>query len=406
MPSTAFGPGDAEVVWTELSDPNTGLTAIDMLPGRGGRPARWVFETRQTLRMLQRREREAITDVERDAAVTSMAFDLATSGPFDRVVEVDGIESPTDGIALGRLRDLLEGAGIDDRRSNRLVVLDSRWFSLNGGDSDTRAALRAAFGLGDDRLAVSWASSAVFACINTQRRSHARAVAADYLAAQRVAELDAVKTNDEHADGAADTLRDARTRLRKAVLDAYSHIAYLADDGSGGRVGRYLRFQEENQSALNGAVVWAALDNADKAFGQGVFDAGALIHNLREQDWGLPLSELRDMFWNTPRVPLLPAGERDLRSALFGAITAGDIEIVDSAGEARTVTTAADINLGSNELRIQRPSKGEVEVPKPDRSECGRRPSRPPAGRPDSRHRTRRCRRGRRRTGHIPRHTC
>jgi len=110
-------------------------------------------------------------------------------------------------------------------------------------------------------------------------------------------------------------------------------------------------------------VVWPALDDADKAFGIGVFDAGALLHNLREQDWGLPLSELRDMFWNTPRVPLLPAGERDLRRALFEAITAGNIEIVDSAGETRTVTAAADINLGSSELRIQRPSKGQVEVP-------------------------------------------
>ena len=363
VPSTAFGPGDAEVVWTELSDPNAGLTAIDTLPGQGGRPARWVFETRQTLRMLQRREREAISDAERDAAVTYLAFDLATSGPFDRIVAVDAMESPADAITVDRLRHLLEGAGIDDRRSNRLVVLDSRWFSLNGGDSQTRDAIRAAFGLGDDRLAVSWASSAVFACINTQRRPHARAVAADYLAAQRVAQLDAVKTNDEHARSAAQALSEAHNRLRKAVLDAYQHIAYLADDGSSGRVERYLRFQEDNQSALNGAVVWAALDNADKAFGPEVFDAGALLHNLREQDWGLPLSELRDMFWNTPRAPLLPGGESDLRRALYGAITAGDVEIVDSAGESRTVATAADINLGSSELRIQRPSTGQVEVP-------------------------------------------
>ena len=363
VPANSFGAGDAEVVWTELCDHNSGLTAIDMLPGKGGQPPRWVFETRQTLRMLQRREREAITDAERDAAVTSTAFDIASSGPFDRTIDVDGGEVPADGVTVDVLRALLEGAGIDDRRSNRLVVLDSRWFSLNGGDSEARAALHAAFGLGDDRLAVSWASSAVFACINTQRRSHARGIASDFLAAQRVSQLDAVRTNEEHAAGAADEFRDARTRLRKAVSDAYQHVVYLADDGSGGRTERYLRFQEDNQSALNGSVVWAALDTADKSFGQGVFDAAALLHNLREQDWGLPLSELRDMFWNTPRVPLLPGGESDLRRALYGAITAGDIEIVDSAGEPRAVTTAADINLGSSELRIQRPSKGHTEVP-------------------------------------------
>jgi hypothetical protein len=361
--ANSFGTGDAEVVWTELCDHNTGLTAIDVLPGKGGQPTRWVFETRQTLRMLQRREREAITDAERDEAVTTEAFDIATSGPFDRTVHVDGGDVPAGEVTADALRALLEGAGIDDRRSNRLVVLDSRWFSLNGGDSEARSALRAAFGLGDDRLAVSWASSAVFACINTQRRSHARGVAGDWLAAQRVAQLDAVRTNEEHAAGAAETLREARTRLRKAVSDAYQHVVYLADDGSGGRTERYHRFGEDNQSALNGSVVWAALDAADKSFGQGVFDAAALLHNLREQDWGLPLSELRDMFWNTPRVPLLPGGERDLRGALHGAIIAGDIEIVDGAGEPRAVVAAADINLGSGELRIQRPSKGRVEVP-------------------------------------------
>ena len=32
------------------------------------------------------------------------------------------------------------------------------------------------------------------------------------------------------------------------------------------------------------------------------------------------------MFWNTPRVPLLPGGDSDLRRALYSAITAGDIE--------------------------------------------------------------------------------
>ena len=361
--ANSFGPGDGEVVWTELCDSNSGLTAIDTLPGKGGQPTRWVFETRQTLRMLQRREREAITDAERDAAVTSVAFEVASSGPFDRIVQVDGGDVPLGGVSVGDLRALLEGAGIDDRRSNRLVVLDSRWFSLNGGDSETRAAIRAAFGLGERRLPVSWASSEVFACVNTQRRSHARGIASDFLAAQRVTQLDTVRTNEEHTASARKTLRDSRARLHKAVRDAYQHVVYLADDGSGGRAERYHRFQEDNQSALSGTVVWAALDSADKAFGQGVFDAAALLHNLREQDWGLPLSELRDMFWNTPRVPLLPGGESDLRRALYGAITAGEVEIIDSAGEARTVATAADINLASSELRIQRPSKGQVEVP-------------------------------------------
>ena len=130
----------------------------------------------------------------------------------------------------------------------------------------------------------------------------------------------------------------------------------------GGRE-HYHRFQEGNQSALSGSVVWATLDNADKVFGQGVFDADSLLHNLREQDWKMPLSELRDMFWNAPRVPLLPGGEEDLSRALYEAITDGKVEIVDNAGAVRTVATAGDINLGINDLRIERPSNGQIVVP-------------------------------------------
>ena len=44
---------------------------------------------------------------------------------------------------------------------------------------------------------MSWASSAVFCVVNTQTRKIARQVAADYVAWSRVADLDAVKTDEE-----------------------------------------------------------------------------------------------------------------------------------------------------------------------------------------------------------------
>ena len=134
-------------------------------------------------------------------------------------------------------------------------------------------------------MAVSWASSCVFACVNTQRRAHARGLATEYLAWKRVAALDAVVASDELKAQATEQRTEAGRRLKKAIREAYQHVLYLGEDGSGGREIRTIRLQKENQSALDGQIVWAALADEDKAFGVGEFDAKALIHNLRDQDW-------------------------------------------------------------------------------------------------------------------------
>jgi hypothetical protein len=369
VPVNSYGPGDAEVVLAELFDQDKGLVAYDMAKGTGGQPARYYFETEKTLTMHARAEREAITDDERDEVVATLARDLATTGPFDAVLVVEGTGSPSGKPIVAELRLLIEAAGIDDRHKTRLVILDPRWFSLlNGIESETRDAVRAAMGLGDQKLAVSWASSAVFACVNAQRRAHARGIATEYLAWKRVASLDAVTASAELKAQAVEQRTEAERRLRKAIKEAFQHVIYLSEDGAGGREEQTIRLQKENLSALDGQIVWAALAEADKTFGPGEFGAQALLHNLREQDWGKPLSEIRDSFWNTPRLPLLPAGDADLRRAVFDAIWSGDVVLVGSDGEPRTVTTAADVNLGASGIRIQRPGppKGTEVVEVPD----------------------------------------
>lgn len=371
VPVNSYGPGDGEVVLAELFDPDNGLVAYDLVKGTGGQPPRYYFETEKTLAMHARAEREAVTDAERDEAVATIAFGLATSGSFDSVVNVEGNGSPPAGSkpTVDELISLLEGAGLDDKHKTRLVVLDSRWFSLlNGIDSETRDAIEAALGIGPKKLAVSWASSCVFACVNTQRRGYARGIATEYLAWKRVASLDAVSSNAELKAQADEQRSEAERRLKKAVKEAYQHILYLGEDASGGRETRSIRLQKENQSALDGSIVWAELADADKAFGVGEFDAKALLHNLRDQDWGKPLSEVRDGFWNTPRLPLLSAGDADLRNAVYSAVQANDLMLVGVDGEPRTVTTAADVNLGAPGIRIQKPgdTSGAEDVEVPD----------------------------------------
>ncbi len=357
VPVNSYGSGDAEVVLAELFSQENGLVAYDMVKGTGGQPPRYYFETEKTLAMHARAEREAVTDDERDEAVAALAFELATSGPFDSVLQVAGNGSPgTAKPSVPELITLIEGAGIDDKHKTRLVILDSRWFSLlNGIDSETREAVVAAMGLGELKLAVSWASSCVFAAVNTQRRGHARGIATEYLSWKRVSALDAVSGNDELKSQATEQRTEAERRLRKAVKEAYQHILYLGEDSANGRELKSIRLQKENQSALDGQIVWAELADADKVFGVGQFGAKALVHNLRAQDWGKPLAELRDAFWNTPRLPLLPNGDADLRSAVFEAIQAGEMVLVGNDDQPRTVISAADVNLGASGIRVKKP---------------------------------------------------
>ena len=351
VPINSYGCGDAEVIFSELLRE---LVAYDYIGGRGRNSRRWYFETRKTLLMYFRAEKDTISDEERNEVVTIMAFDLATSGPFSSIVKVEEEGSPVAKPSFEQLMGILEASGFDNRLKTRLVVLDSRWFSLNGdNDAEVKEVACSAMGLGPRKLAMSWASSAVFVCVDHQHRRSTRGIATDFLAWKRVASLDAVQSDEEQFSKACEERYQAEKKLQRAVKESYQHILYLSDDGSGGREMKMISLRAKNQSALDGRAVWPALVEVDKAVEQ--FDSTALLHNLRDSDWGRPLFEIRDEFWNTPRLPLLPGGEADLRQALYTLIQSGEVVLVDSDDQPRTVTGPADINFGSSDIRIQRP---------------------------------------------------
>ena len=179
------------------------------------------MSTRQTLNMLVRAARTSVGD-ERQGRGTGP--DRGAAGRH-RSVQEQAVRRrrPRAGSARG-----LGHGGIDDARSTRLVVLDPRQFCLlNGIDKETRAAVRAAMGIGPDKMPVQWASSAVFAIVNTQRRSQARGAAVTYLAWERVAEMDEVRAtrNSPRRPGTQKT--EARRNLDTAVRRAYQHVMYL-----------------------------------------------------------------------------------------------------------------------------------------------------------------------------------
>ena len=356
VPNPMFPLAEADTVIAELLDVDGGgLASVEPLAGKGGQAPRLFMSTRQTLNMLVRSARTSVGDSDRDEELARTAARLAATGPFKSklFVAADLAQAPL---------DVLATAGIDDARSTRLVVLDPRQFSLlNGIDKQTRSAVRAAMGIGPDKLPVQWASSAVFAIVNTQRRSQARGAAGSYLAWERVAAMDAVRGDEELAEQARDQKTEARRNLEKAVRRAYQHILYLGegDEDDHSRVDRSITFEQENQSALDGSVVWKELVGKGKAFDVSALDAKALLHNLSGGDYGRPLDEVRDLFWSAPRMPLLPGGDSDLQRAIYQALQAGDLRLVGPDGLDRVVNRPGEIGVGQSSLRLTRPGSGE-----------------------------------------------
>lgn len=351
VPNVSYQPSDADVVFAELQDPSSGFVTLDSLPGRGGQQGRHFFSTRQTINMLIKAQRAMVAEADRDTVLAGRAQELVKSGPF---VPVPVITRPEDDGETPL--KILAAAGIDDARKTRLVVLDPRRFSLlNGVDQETRAAVRAAFGIGDDKLSAAWASSAVFVCVNTQRRGQARNLASEYEARRRVAALDAVRTDSDMKEKVDQEVKEAKERLDRAIRAAYQHIIYLSEASDGVRSEETIRLDADNETALHGDIVWAALRAKDKAFGQGEFNAQALLHQLRDRDYGKPLSEIRDAFWNAPRLPLLHGGESELKQAIFRAVQAGELALADGAGNPYTAHSEGEINLQSPSIRLVKP---------------------------------------------------
>ena len=222
-----------------------------------------------------RAEKSAISDRDRDCAITVRSFELVTSGPFDRIVRVDGGHAPDGGANAEECLGLLSRAGIDHEQT-RLVVLDSRWFSLSGDDDTaTRESVAAALGVGPNPMSVQWASSAVFACADTAARAQARSLVAEWLGRERVALHPAVKADKDMLRQVQDEAREAAKRLDDMVRLCYRHVIFLAPRSGSESSVEFLRLPKDTQSALNGSDVWEELREYREAFSPAAFDGSA-----------------------------------------------------------------------------------------------------------------------------------
>lgn len=354
VPSLSYGLAHADSVIKELTETEAGMGTIEILPGKGGQPPRFFLSTSQTLAILIRAARNTVTDTERDSAIARVADELATSGVFKRRLFVRQILGTSPAATL-------KSAGIDDARTTRLVVLDPAAFSLrNGMEHDTLEAISAITGIGGSQVPVEWAASAIFAVVNTQRRQQARALAVNYLAHEGALSAPEMAHDPEMRRASIAARDDALSALKSKVRSAFQHVVYVSQpEPHMPRTLAVETFDNDLESSLDGTTVWKLLVDKDRAFESDQFSGPILVLNLREEDFGRPLSEIRDAFWSTPRLPLLPRGEEDLRRAIWDAVDRSLLRIVDSLGNTVTVTNPIEINLSQSGLFLARPNARE-----------------------------------------------
>lgn len=387
---TAFAPDPScvrpavEAVRQTLEDPSDGLATIDSRAGKGGLPRRLLLSTKMTLPMFLRQQRAAVEEADVNATIRTSCEHEAKSGPFDVVefvsaesVDVDGLKGG-DTALTDALKQCLLDHGVDDARRTRLYILDPYGFTLlNGQDSETRKAIGAALGLNPPSgatdwwpspLPVAWPSSAVFSVVNTQKRKTVRASARDLVALGRVAEIPAIADDEALNTQVGQDIREAKDRLVRHLRSAFQHVVYLKQetdaDGSTHRLAGTEKITKDNETALNGQHVWAYLVEAQKAYAAAEFDKIALLHQLQLHPgtWGQPLQKIRDDFYKTPRLSLLPNGDADLQRAIFDAVQAGEARVLTAEGQEAHASAPAEVNLGST-YTLERPVDHDATVP-------------------------------------------
>ncbi|MFE9103382.1 DUF499 domain-containing protein [Actinomadura geliboluensis] len=353
VPDARYGYNDADAVVRALTDADgSGLASLELFPGRGGQPPRYYLSTQQRLPMLVRAMRNTITETDRDQAIAKRATHRLRKPPFAMARFLSAQPGQSH-------REVLAAAELENARTTRLVVLDPAMYTLgNGTQQPTMDAVRAFLGIGEDHVPTQWASSLVFLVFAARQRGLARKAAAEYLAYERVLDGPEVEDDSDLKSQAEQGRDKALSRFDDYVERGFQHVLYLAQPDP--TVERDVAQRNLDEGTLDGAKVWKVLAEAQKAFPEGKFTGRALVHNLRDSDYGRPLGEIRDAFWNTPRLGLLPGGEAELREAIYEAVRADELRIVRAGDETVVVNDLTGINFSAPTYRLARPK------PKPD----------------------------------------
>lgn len=363
VPDERFTLGDAEEVFNALTDDEDerGLGALDVIAGTGGNsPNRYALATQLNKRMFHRNALARTSPELSYQLVWERVKALASTGSgFNAVIPIEQPAEPG-----ARLVDIF--GDVDQRRSNRLVVLDPRrWTLLNGRDSTTRADIEALLGVGEAALSVDWAASVVVACVNTQRRdTMVKRARAAY--AWELAKGEADPSLEVHAEMVAEA-RKASDELDKEIRRSFQHYAHLVRGDEGIRV-NFAKFEDDTKSALTGNDVWTSLAKSGEAVAPGGSLTGSYLHQLLDlTSRNYSLSEVTEKFWRDPAFPLIP-GDNVARRAIFDALRPDDDglawELVSASGDPLVVRSPDELalNAANQFVRIAEPSEPEPVV--------------------------------------------
>lgn len=356
VPDSSFTFPDAEEIFNNLTDFEEGLGSLDVMEGSGGNtPARYRLATSNNLRMFHRTAKSRVSPDDAYRYIWERTRHLANGGAnFDVIL----IEAPAD----QRAPAVEIFADVDQRHTNRLVVLDpQRWTLLNGRDSATRDDIQAMLGIGDGTLAPSFAASCIVACVNTQRRDKVVKRAREAVAWQvTVQELRDSGTDDrEFLEQAERELRQAQDAHDRDLKSAFQHICHLERDSNATRL-RVLKLDADGQSALSGNMVWARLESDQRAVSTDGL-SGAYLHQLLDLGQRqYTLAEVVRKFWSDPTFPLAPR-EETVRRSIFRALEPDEDgiawELVTSDGRPLEIRGPDELAVRASDqyLRIARP---------------------------------------------------
>jgi hypothetical protein len=362
VPDAHFTYADADEVFNALTDDEDerGLGALDVIQGSGGgTPARYLVVTQLNKRIFHRGALQRTSPEDSYGLVWERVKCLAAKGSgFDAL---HFIERP-DPNAAKPLKEIF--AEVDQRRSNRLVVLDPRrWTLLNGRDSATRSDIEALLGRNSDEMTVDFGASCVVACVNTQRRDtmvkRARAAYAWRLAASEIDKQLDLYT--EMADEATRAIAQVDSEIRRA----YQHYVYLVRDDDDLHA-EFIRFEDDAQTSLSGNDVWEKMASRGDAVRSVQGLAGSYLHHLLDLSArNYTLAEVVEKFWRDPSFPIIP-NDSVARRAIFDALRPDDDgvawELVTSAGQPLHVATPEQLALNSSDqyVRLAQPQTADL----------------------------------------------
>ncbi len=159
----------------------------------------------------------------------------------------------------------------------------------------------------------------------------------------------------------------AKTDLDKNLKRAFQHILYVSQPTPDTpKTIEEIALDQDTLTSLDGTTVWKELADKGKAFEAARFDVKALQRNLRPNDYNKPLREIRDAFYQTPRLPLLPNAYDLLQRTIYNAVIAGELRLVNADGTDVSIDEPNQINLASEGLRLAKTR------PKEPCAKCGR----------------------------------